>query len=271
MDLLNMFEEVKIDNNSRLSKEDAIKMDEFRNTLEEMREGYNKYIEFFRSNPIIGHEKDPLTFCIESPEKHFSLKMFDELHYFVCHVYGYFRKKYSVELITKEYSKKVYNDIELKKRQEFWFETLTVDLILEDIFNQLEGVNFEDRAEQELKEKVQKKARWDNRLSVKGKNVSINSYFYVSGYWWNLQDDIRDLLNLLSIGAYNSIEPEEVEKVIQVMKEEKNNTDSIDGTYQLNFNQMKQLKIFKNGKVQITFSSGRQALEFAREYLNYQS
>lgn len=279
MELLNMFDKIEISNDNRLVAEDAEKMNEFRNTLKEMRKEYTKYIEFYRENPVINYSTTKSfnkTTYHDFEEKFIEDIVFNQIKSLISSIYYYFKEKYGVKLNTlnqnTDYSPK-YRKFEAEKNYKWFMEEDIIAIVIDDIFNQLEGFDFEDKAEQELKEEIQKYCYRDN-LQVKGKNISIKSYVCFSWFKvdsrryefdYNNREKIEEVIKLISY--YEKID---IDKVINNIKNISIETSNITGKVFELGNKATGLKIFKNGKIQITFSTGEKALQFAKKYLNYQ-
>jgi hypothetical protein len=157
-----------------------------------------------------------------------------------------------------------------------WFMSVSINDLLDDIFNQLGGMTFNDKGLEEAKEKLLNDTKaWKDEEKIKVKNgkITINNFMYYD-YWGKSYGEYRNsdhekIINLFKIISYADT------------KELKNNyefvTSSINsynnkyiGLYEIDDTILKSFKTFKNGKVEIVFNSGLQALNFAIKYLGYQ-
>lgn len=283
MELLNLFEDIKIENTTRLSSEDKKTMEEKQLRLDNTRADLIKYIEFYKNNQIRLYKSDDMySECnYNRLIRNFIEKMLiPEIRDFISDVYSYFREKYNVRLETMEHSGEY--SIEYRKAEAEanlkWFLEIDYKMLVDDIIEQLGGFSFEDKALEEITSRVKKQCKsWRNEqvTTVKSNIISINSFLYFDR--WKIEwhkkyingrvQDFSDMLKLLSHNESGIIENKftEVEEYVNSY-----DNDCI-GDYELNGSKVKSLKIFKNGKLQIKFNNGAEALYFANKYLGYNS
>ncbi|EGT3606762.1 hypothetical protein ACSW9O_15245 (plasmid) [Clostridium perfringens] len=280
-DILESFDNVEIENKNRLCDEDLSVMEDLQEKFNNVKEGFKKYIEFYRENKIYNLEEKEIKFSCDNLEEHFVNKiMFPECCSFISDVYCYFEKKYNVSL-EKKYHDKDYNlDYRGERAKENlrWFmEELDYNLILDDIFNQLDGVNFRDKGIEQLKNQVVEKTKgWKkSNIDIKGKNLNLKDYLYFSSWGrdygeykigYDNKIHIENLLKLVTIYKYKEIRNDIINDIVDSLQGWKDVTIT-----KFEFEELKGIgiKFYKNGKVQLIFNSGIEALEFAQEYLNY--
>lgn len=151
---------------------------------------------------------------------------------------------------------------------------LTYKDILDQIFIQLGGQSFTDRALDEIKEKCHS-AAWDSyhgksEYELKKDTIRFVRYFCNCDSWcsrekWSLCDSMKNILRGLAffetsvIGSY----PQNIAYLLGGGNKEYSIVSFDDCT------KAEQLKMFKNGRVDIKFTSKEFAEQFAAEYLGH--
>lgn len=287
LNLENLFSNVKIENDKRLSAEDNAKMEEFKKVLTDMREKFNLYIAFYKENPILKIESNGIKKeimgvrdSIYSFEDEFIIEViFKQVNRLIGQVYYYFQKKYNVTLEINYHSKDYYKEgRQVQAEENFnYFMSVTIDDILDDIFNQLGNVSFDNKALEETKENIVdacKSWRDEKIVTVKNGKISIKDFIYYDswalkwgdGYRNNNQDKIVNLFKLITY--YNTNELKNDYDFITTPLNDYNN--KYIGVYEVNDTILKSFKTFKNGKIELNFANGLKALDFAKKYLGYQ-
>lgn len=282
--ILDVFDNIEIKNDTRLSEEDL-------KVISDLEEKFFKQRDFhFRMKELIESKED----CIydgttnyssfkqnDLRESNYSAFM-DETYRFTSAIYTYFENKYNIKLIKSnivEYGdlKYVtrYRDNNANEKLEK-FESLTKEDVIDDIFEQLGGFNFEDKAKQEVIEYLKKESTtYDKRkpkVQVKGKKVIINEFTYIDSFYpdrlsYCSEDKMRFLLKGISLYSDGLID----EGLLKKFKEErlKIKTSSF-GIFEINKNKVDNIKLFKNRRVDIEFTSVTNAINFAKEFLSYE-
>ena len=148
---------------------------------------------------------------------------------------------------------------------------------MNDIFDQLgNSLNFDDKSLQEAKEKIKKSCtpyRNEKIVTVKNKKISISDFIYYDswgkewGDWRNSDNEkINALFKLLTYFDTKKIE----NNYTNITNQINDYSNKYIGVYEINDNILQQFKTFKNGKIELTFNTPVQALEFAKTYLGYQ-
>lgn len=292
INLENLFENVEVKNENRLSEEDNQVIDKFRKTLADMRKNFELYLHMYRENPIYTLDKNYKTgeyenkkimgvdSSINTFEEEFIEKViFKQTQSLINEIYYYFKNKYNVTLKPKTHSKDYslrYRPTESEENYNYYIN-VSVDDILNDIFNQLGGsLNFDDKSLQEAKEKIKKSCipyRNEKIVTVKNKKISISDFIYYDswgkewGDWRNSDNEkINALFKLLTYFGTEKID----NNYTSITDKINNYNNKYIGVYEINDNILQQFKTFKNGKIELTFNTPVQALEFAKTYLGYQ-
>lgn len=284
MDLEGLFDNIEIENNNRLNKEDQEKMNQFDEILKDLQKNGQKYIDFYRENKLYNYSsrsennKEEVKISIWSFEENFVEKvLFKEIENLINNVIYYFKEKYNVKLEYKEHSKDYSLSSRITKAEENfkYFMNIKIDDIVNDIFEEMGGMSFNDKSLDESKSAILGACRSYNRTltDVKGVNVNISDFLYydVWGKDWGeyrntSQEKIIHLFKLISYENTN-----ELSNNYEFITTPLNNyNNKFIGEYEINDSILKSFKTFKNGKIQLKFNSGSQALSFAKKYLGYQ-
>ncbi|MFY8264460.1 hypothetical protein ACOT7R_16355 [Clostridium perfringens] len=272
-DILESFENVEIKNENRLCEEDLKIIQEKKNNLEKMKESFNTYLEFYKNSKLLSYDGEVNNMIYNFKKD----QIIPNFQYLISDVYNYFNKKYSLnieKLNTKELIKnhnkfKRYNTYE--RDFEWYMNVFNIDMLIDDIFNKLNGISFKEMEIKLLKEKI---LNYSWGVNVKGKKVNLkeilnfNVYQIQSynNYILSGSERIENIFKLLTYAECNNFKNDCFVNVKELIKNAKEN---ITNTYKLEGEKIQSIKIFKNGSIQITFNSGLNALEFAQEYLNY--
>jgi hypothetical protein len=285
MELVNLeklFENVTIENDQRLSDEDNIKMEFFQSTLDNMREKFNLYLSFYRENRINKIDYDGTIKEINGVSSYKNLEfefvdkiIFREVRSLIERVYSYFVGKYDVKLETLYHDADYYEGRPEKMKENFnWFMNVSINDLLNDIFNQLGGMSFNDKGLEEAKEKLLNDCRYDD-ITVKNNKITIKNFIYYDHFWKDYGEyrnsDKEKITNLFKIISY--VDTKELRNNYRVITDEVNNyNNKYIGEYEVTNELLilKSFKTFKNGKVELKFNTGLQALNFAVKYLGYQ-
>lgn len=279
-DILESFENVEIKNENRLCEEDLNFLEDLQEKFNNAKAGFKKYIEFYRENKLYNLKEKEITISCDSLEEYFVENIiFRECKCFISNIYSYFEKKYNLILerikVDEDYSLQ-FREKEAKQNLKWFMETLDYNLILDDIFNQLEGVSFKERGIQEIKNNVIERTKgWnETRINIKGKNLNLKDYLYFDRWdidrgdykiFYRNESHVKNLLKLISLYENGEID-NNLDEILKNIKQFKDATGQI---FKLSYEKVTGIKFYKNGKVQLIFNSGISALEFAKEYLNY--
>lgn len=288
MEMLNLeklFDNVKIENDKRLSAEDNAKMEEFKKVLEDLQEEGKKYIKFYEENKLYNYDNHEnkikeVSISILTIKDSFVEKiLLPEIKKLINNVIYYFKEKYNVTLKYNEHNTDYsMRHWQVSAEENFnYFMNITIDDILDDIFNQLGNVSFNDKALEEVKKDISdacKSWRDENIVTVKNGKISIKDFIYYDswGLQWggsyrnNNEDKIINIFKLITY--YNT---NELKNDYEFITKPLNDYDNkYIGIYEINDNILKSFKTFKNGKIELNFMNGLKALDFAKKYLGYQ-
>lgn len=199
---------------------------------------------------------------------------------FIDTIVNYFNNRYHVSINSDEVKRKfIPKEPEWsweKKRTEEYHKTmlelsLRYEDILEQIFVQLGGRTFEERAVAELKEKCHQFA-WNSytntkEFEIKNDTIQFNGYACSYDNWigkpkWKIIDGMKDILRGVSHFETGQLEyyPNGISDLLGW-------DDKDASTYEFSLTKVKQVRLFKNHRVDIKFSSKEYAAHFASEYL----
>lgn len=198
---------------------------------------------------------------------------------FIETIVNYFNETYHVSIDSDEVErtflpKKPLRTWKKRKMEEYYKTMLELSLryedILEQIFVQIEGRTFEEQAVYELKEKCRQFVwnSYTNTKDYKIKDDTIQFNGYACSYYawsreqkWNISDGMKDILRGVSHFETGQLEsyPNEISDLLDWDEKEAS-------TYEFSLTKVKQLRLFKNHRVDIKFSSKEYAERFASEY-----
>lgn len=269
-DILESFENVEIKNENRLCEEDLNFLEDLQEKFNNTKAGFKKYIEFYRENKICNLEEKEIKISCDSLEEYFVNKVvFIEGKSFISKIYNYFEKKYNITLkrikINDDYSLD-FREKEAKQNLKWFMETLDYNLVLDDIFNQLNGVSFKDREKEELKREFEY-----SKPVIKGNSINFKNAIYFNDISLKYNNNYEISYN--SRGKFKTIF-----KLIDIINKN-DNKDLCDniifeknkaiGIHELKGDIIKSIQVFKNGSIKLTCNTGLNALNIAKEYLNY--
>ncbi|NGS95671.1 hypothetical protein G6Z25_01900 [Clostridium perfringens] len=269
-DILESFENVEIKNENRLCEEDLNFLEDLQEKFNNAKVGFEKYIEFYRENKICNLEEKEIKISCDSLEEYFVNKVvFIEGKSFISKIYNYFEKKYNITLerikINDDYSLD-FREKEAKQNLKWFMETLDYNLVLDDIFNQLNGISFKDREKEELKREFEY-----SKPVIKGNSINLKNAIYFNDISLKYNNNYEISYN--SRGKFRTIF-----KLIDIINKN-NNEDLCDniifekneviGIHELKGEIIKSIQVFKNGSIKLTCDTGLNALNIAKEYLNY--
>lgn len=266
-DILNLFDTIDLTQEKTLisdeEREYINKLEEsyratlsvFENTLQQLQELYGQYGDYF---DVTEETFSFLRGDVHEIEKRIECLKSD----FISKICRYFTKKYNITIDIGTIQKKHHT-------------LITAQEIISEIIEQLDGFSFIEKAQQEIKQQLQKETTYI-KINVKNNKISLNSFFYIDQFdvqfgkyklSYNSYDRAIILfkaLYLFDSGATNLSEKLN-EKVKSLRYGENNNVFT---THELNMKKVKSIKLYKNGRVDIEFTSSHYAREFAKDFLN---
>lgn len=198
---------------------------------------------------------------------------------FISNIVRYFNRQYHVSvdtepirtLLVPEKPESTWEKEQLKQYHTAMRElSLRYEDILEQIFIQLGGRTFMERAVDELKEKCHK-AAWDTssriqKYEVKGDTIRF-PYACRFDDWlgrpkWSLNDGMKDILR--GVSHFETGQFEYYPPGISVLLGWDDKDESV---FEFSCEKVISLRMFKNRRVDLKFSSKAYASQFAAEYL----
>lgn len=183
-------------------------------------------------------------------------KLDSKIDSFVSKIVTHFRSTYSVSINREKFRK--------------YDHTVTYKDVVDDILLQMDGMNFSEKANEEIKEAVRSTIYNSSKVKVQSMKVTIADYLYFEswfGSWRNNRDeDLAKLFRGVELFESGKTTTRDTLARIAYDRIRKDWFDVFSFTF---MNKFESLKCFKNGKVEIRFKSHELALQFAKEYLKY--
>lgn len=272
-DVLNLFDNIEIKNTTRIKGDDLIFCEMQDNIYKQSYEAYDCLANKLQS--LNDNE-------IKELDTKFNYTNGTSYNYTYTNAISYelrgtsrdnFLNKLNDNLVSgiTSYFSHIYNvDIDyeiIKKKSKD--KKIDCNFILDLIFEQLGGFGFEDKATQQIIEKLKNITKQYEKevkkVIVKNKKLTINSFvredWYSAGVIsYNSRDDIEVLFNALNLFCDN--EQDNIYGKALDFKQM--------GEYDnLGFKYCTGFKVFKNGRIDISFTEGIKALDFANTYTSY--
>ena len=145
--------------------------------------------------------------------------------------------------------------------------------IIEQIFIQLGGRTFEERAVDEIKEKCHAFAwssynKGEAKYEVQNETIHFTGYacyyktYYTSSGYWVLEDGMKNVMRGLAHFETQQLEYLPRDIAFLVSHQEKQSS-----SYEFTYEKIKKLRMFKNNRVDVKFASKELAHQFAEQYL----
>lgn len=255
-DIMNQFDNIEINNNSRISQED----EEFCKQLEIKYKQYieytNNYIQYLKENTLSNIFLDSSNLISEMNKQRENNK-----DWFITKLVNYFKDKYKVTLTKETIIKKYSIEIDY-------------NIIVTEIIDQLGGYNFIDKAEKELKDEF-KQAISHNKIKISNQKISIDNFFYIDSWdvkykeysvSYSYDEKFHKLFKAFSHFLFKSNQSN-FSKLYDIITREKN--EKVFTTHEISNNGITALKLYKNGKIDIEFTNSEFVRQFAKEYCGY--
>lgn len=255
VNLLTKFDAVVIENVSLITDEDKKVCEAFQRDFDETIHFIQMYLSFYRE-----HLCSNKYFNTKRLIDHEEARMKDLVSTFITDIFNHFRCSYSITVETRKIEKK-------------YDHTVTYQEIVDEIILQMDGLNFKERAAEEIRNKVQSLIyKPEDRVKVKSNCVRITNFLWFDEleYTQPRNARIENLDKLLSAieyfesGAYSPRET--IKEIINGSSYRQDWFDEFSFETMEKFNSF---KCFKNGSIQLKFASSELAVQFAKEYLQY--
>ncbi len=263
--LLSKFENIKIENDTRISEFDRAFCEKqekmyyeaknaMQQTLELFKSIYENYSDDIKKNykGYIDRHKDII---------HAENRMEKFKSEFISNIIYHFQNQYNVTLESGEI------------RHKFKQKDIAYQDIVNEIFEQLGGFNFKEKAIKEIKDKCRDTIYNADKITIKKNKMSIQDFV-----WWH--DDWRGKKGLSygdskvsplfkALSHFEAGETEMLGYYINLYQELNRGEEEYDifSKYELGYNKVESIKLYKNGKIDIVFQSTQDAIKFKNEYL----
>ena len=273
MNILNKFENFELKQEDKISKEDKENCEKIQAIYEKVLSAYKEWYDIYHQNLKFNDEHDyyglkikDLSICERIRGLHNDL---------IWQIYNYFSRKYGIDLKQIDIDKTAFN----YDYQKSTINTnpLSYKVYIDDILKQLGGLNFENMRIKQLKEKLKDtcKNRYSNKwnIEIKGNVIkfdnllSWNKYSWENDYRASISDGFLVLKSSLSYFEYgkelNFVELSHLTRNCYI------EWNDIENNIKINSQKIKSIKLFKNGRVDVKFSSSELAREFIENWCGY--
>lgn len=265
--LLNKFQAVTISNDNRISEKDRAYCEKhekmYLEAVTAMKQALNSFQSIFDNNKTNEYDSAYRRGYIDQYDD--INKMKDRItkvkNDFISNILYHFQDQYSVTLSSA--------DIKVKYKE----KEITYQNVIDEIFEQLGGFNFNEKAVKELKDKSRETVYNKDHITVKKSKLILNNFIWWDSYSWEgkklgySDSKVKPLFAALSHFETGETETEFYYNSIYTKLYEGEKKNDIFSKFDLGYNIVKSIKCFKNGKLEIEFESMEQALEFSKEYL----
>lgn len=273
-DLLSMFDNIEIKNNSRVEDNDLTFCQEQENIYNKLVDVYSNLAEQLtevvelskahseKFNGKSGSYIYDTAYCESLKDRDIQNKINNMKERYILKVCNYFQKKYNVTIdyvvIQNKYKSSTH---------------LSCDTIIDEIFIQLGGFNFTEKAEKEIKDKLKDYIRYSASKPKQNKLI-LGSFAYIDTWnkkWGSIEihydsdSKVECLLDAIQhFENGDTIKNNELNELYITLTQKKN--EEVFTKHPINFNKVKSIKVYQNGKFDIEFASTEYALKFARAY-----
>ncbi|MED1738163.1 hypothetical protein P4U97_01260 [Bacillus swezeyi] len=261
MNLLNKINDVTINNTNRISETDK------------------KYCE----NQFKQYSKaqDALWYALTRIKETYEQQQVNEGKSFLCK-YDDIRpmeeriskvKRDFIRNITQHFSRQYSVTVDSESIDQKYNTYLTHDDVISEIFEQLGGCSFEEKAVSEIIEASKNTIyNFNERVTIKKSLLSITNYVSWNSFWetYKLHWDSKLGTLFKALSHFENGSTETLYLLNQMLQHLESGAKEYDifSKYEFEvFNKIKSIKVFKNSKINIEFYSNEQATEFANTYL----
>lgn len=252
--LLSKFDAVIIENVSLITEEDTRVCESYQRDFEESVQTVQRYLKYYEENSCNNQYLRSSSFIKREEEQ-----LSNIVNRFITDIFNHFRKSYSV---TVEQSKMV-NKYDYK---------VTYQEIVDEIIIQLDGMNFKERAAEEIRNNIRELIyRPQERVKVKSNSVRISEFLFFDFDLSQPQnrrwEHLKNLFHGIEYFETESTCPRDALKEFYYGSSYR--SDWFDEFTFESMSKFKSFKCFKNGSIQLKFASSELAVQFAKEYLKY--
>ena len=261
MNLFEKFEQVKIENTSRISTNDQEVCENLHSELTKVVDFCSKNEQFLTKNAV-----NSVFFSSKALHSENEKILVEAKDHFITEVFHHFSSTYKVSL----------NSFDCKNKYD---QTVTWQVLVDEIIEQLGGCSFKEKAAAEVRKNFfDTIGRW-TKVSIKGQRLTIPNYIHV-------EDSYRGK-EYIRLSYYSH---ENFSKLFKaIMLYERGEVDSSWQSLMSGFdfggnilktdllcehdfswlNKFQSLRLFKNSNVILKFVSSEDCEKFAREYCGY--
>lgn len=267
MNILSKLNEITINNNDRIADTDRKYCENQFGLYAAAREALQQALDIIK--PVYDKEKNSAKNTNSLYGSY--LDDYDDIKYldkrlekikgqFVSKIVNHFSRQYNVSLDTKVINEKY--DL-----------NLTHNDIISEIFEQLDGFSFEEKAVHELIQATKNTIyNFDKKVIIKKASLSITDYVWWDSWSWSgmrisWDSKLETFFQALSHFENGSVETlHSLKRMFEHLKEGSNKYD-IFSKYEFDYKKIKSIKVFKNRKITVEFKDHALAQEFANTYL----
>lgn len=181
---------------------------------------------------------------------------------FIDRITGFFVRRHKVTLSSSKIKEKYDENL------------ISYSIILDEIFEQLGGFSFKEKAVEEIKAASRDVVYKKTNIKITKNKLSVTDCVWWSSYSYNgstelSYDDrrVRPLFLALSHFMNGSVEMSNcLSQIYHELRRGSNDYD-IFLKYEIGINNVESFKVFKNGKIELVFSDHENAEAFKNEYL----
>ncbi len=264
MNILSKLDEITINNNDRIAETDrkycenqfelyVAAREALQQALDIIKPAYEKEKSSAKNtNSLYGSYLDDY-----NDIKHLERRLEQLKAHFVSQIVYHFSRQYNVSLDTMSIHEKY--DL-----------NLTHHNIIDEIFEQLDGFSFEEKAVHELIEASKNTIYdFDNKVTIKKSSLSINNYVWWDTWWgFSLKSGLTQLYKALSHFENGSTKTlDALNHMLEQLRQGDKHYDIFRKYEFESYEKIKSIKVFKNKKITVEFKDHALAQEFANTYL----
>ena len=273
MDIINKFKNFELSQEDRIPKEDKENCERIQAIYEQTLSVYKKWYDIYHENSKLNQEHNryglqinDLSICETIGHLHENL---------IYRIYRYFSNKYKIDI-----KQPIINDFVFKYNySESTIDTnpLNYKTYVDEILKQLNGLSFENMRIKQLKENLKNicknnySDKWN--IDIKANIIKFNDLLSWTKYTWENDYKLYDQGNLLLLESalsffeyrkeigFSELKPIKQEYIVQ--------WNNIENDIKITSQKIKSIKLFKNGRVDVKFSSSKFAREFIKCWCGY--
>ncbi|MDO3655414.1 hypothetical protein [Bacillus subtilis] len=263
MNILSKLNEITINNNDRIAETDSKFCVNQYYQYVAAREALKQALDIIKS--VYDKEKNPNSNYGSYLDDYYDINYLEKRleqikRGFVSDIVNHFSRQYNVTLDKKVINEKY--DLNLNHND-----------IIGEIFVQLDGFSFEEKAVHELIQATKNTIyNFDKKVTIKKASLSITDYVWWDSWTWSglrisWDSKLGTFFQALSHFENGSVETlHSLKRMFEHLKEGSNKYD-IFSKYEFDYKKIKSIKVFKNRKITVEFKDHALAQEFANTYL----